>query len=316
MLQFRKYGSSPHKIVLVHGGPGAAGEMAPVAVQLACLSGVIEAFQTKMTIEEQVDELKEIIVSQASTPVYLIGFSWGAWLSILTASKYNNLVHKLILIGCGPLVQSYAAEVNTNRLCRLNAADRNRLNRIIAEFEQSENKTTANVYWELANVLSITDSYEPEDQPIPEINFNASIYKSIWPEAAELRESGRLLSFAAKIECFVGIIHGDYDPHPVAGVIDPLCGVLNKFDCHVLQQCGHKPWIEKHAAKEFYKILFGCISEMAQKTTQGTKAKNDSAPKLLNISTTKLLYNQSISEAKNQPSPPECGYGWQSKSEE
>jgi len=31
-LQVRKYGAAPFDIVLVHGGPGAAGEMATLAV--------------------------------------------------------------------------------------------------------------------------------------------------------------------------------------------------------------------------------------------------------------------------------------------
>jgi len=31
----RKYGNRPYEVALVHGGPGAAGEMAPVAKELS-----------------------------------------------------------------------------------------------------------------------------------------------------------------------------------------------------------------------------------------------------------------------------------------
>jgi hypothetical protein len=50
-------------------------------------------------------------------------------------------------------------------------------------------------------------------------------------------------------------IHGNYDPHPYAGVKEPLSQVLRDFKFILLQKCGHKPWIEKAAKEEFYRIL-------------------------------------------------------------
>mgnify|MGYP001123742900 CR=1 FL=1 len=42
----RRYGDAPYNIVVIHGGPGAPGEMAPVAKDLPLDYGVLEPFQT------------------------------------------------------------------------------------------------------------------------------------------------------------------------------------------------------------------------------------------------------------------------------
>jgi pimeloyl-ACP methyl ester carboxylesterase len=50
-------------------------------------------------------------------------------------------------------------------------------------------------------------------------------------------------------------IHGDYDPHPAAGVQRPLAAVLADFHFILLPRCGHRPWRERHARDTFYRIL-------------------------------------------------------------
>ena len=47
----RKYGSAPFNVAVVHGGPGAPGEMAPVARELSSFRGVLEPLQTATTVE-------------------------------------------------------------------------------------------------------------------------------------------------------------------------------------------------------------------------------------------------------------------------
>jgi pimeloyl-ACP methyl ester carboxylesterase len=78
----RKHGADPFAVVAVHGGPGAAGEMEPLARRLGGTRGVLEPMQTAMTVSRQVDELRSSVESEASRPVVLIGHSWGAWLEL------------------------------------------------------------------------------------------------------------------------------------------------------------------------------------------------------------------------------------------
>jgi pimeloyl-ACP methyl ester carboxylesterase len=87
------------------------------------------------------------------------------------------------------------------------------------------------------------------------------VFNSIWPEAAKLRESGKLLEIGKKIKCEVVAIHGDYDSHPFLGVKDPLTKVINTFKFILLEKCGHHPWFEKHAKDKFYEVLLGKINK-------------------------------------------------------
>jgi len=72
------YGSPPFSVALIHGGPGAPGEMAPVARELSSDIGVLEPLQSEKTIDGQVEELREVLETDAKLPVILVGYSWGA----------------------------------------------------------------------------------------------------------------------------------------------------------------------------------------------------------------------------------------------
>jgi hypothetical protein len=71
---------APFRVAVVHGGPGAAGELWPVARRLAATCGVLEPMQTATSVDGQAEELRIAIESHADLPVVLIGHSWGAWL--------------------------------------------------------------------------------------------------------------------------------------------------------------------------------------------------------------------------------------------
>ncbi|HYX51362.1 MAG TPA: alpha/beta hydrolase, partial [Ktedonobacteraceae bacterium] len=119
METFRKYGSSPYRVVVIHGGPGAAGSVAPVARTLGQTRGVLEPFQTARTLDGQIEELRLVVEHNATRPVILIGHSWGAWLSALVTATYPDLVRKLILIGSGPFEEQYVPMIGENRFKRL-----------------------------------------------------------------------------------------------------------------------------------------------------------------------------------------------------
>ena len=76
----RLYGNAPYKIVLVHGGPGAIGSLKGFARELNELSqmSVIEALQSKYSIDELLEELYNQIKDNCKEKVSLIGHSWGA----------------------------------------------------------------------------------------------------------------------------------------------------------------------------------------------------------------------------------------------
>lgn len=54
MKNLRIYGNAPFTVAVIHGGPGALGEMAPVAKELSHVWGTLEPLHTAKTIEGQI----------------------------------------------------------------------------------------------------------------------------------------------------------------------------------------------------------------------------------------------------------------------
>ena len=254
MKNLRTYGKPPFSIAAIHGGPGAGGEMAPVARELGSGWGVLEPLQTAPSLEEQIEELKTVLEKNGDLPVILIGFSWGAWLSFICTAHYPAFVKKLILIGSGSYEEKYAARIQETRLNRLSEEDRTEVKSLIEILNNpsAEDKTTP--FTRFGALCSKADAYDPIDES-EAIDFQVDIFQSVWKDASKLRRSGKLLDLAKHIKCPVVAIHGDYDSHPAEGVQKPLSAVLKDFRFILLKNCGHKPWIERKARSKFYEIL-------------------------------------------------------------
>ena len=253
----RKYGVPPFNIVVVHGGPGACGEMAPVARGLSSGFGVLEPLQTAITIDGQVKELEEAIKTHGSPPVVLVGHSWGAWLAFIFAAKNPSLVRKLVLVGSGPFEERYASEIMPARLSRLPENERNELALLLKKMESQGEKDSDAIMDRVGDLISKSDHFDPLPLEPEPVEFRPEVYQSVWPEASRLRQSGELLEMGKKITCPVVAIHGDHDPHPADGVRIPLEKVLKDFKFVLLEKCGHDPWLEKHAREKFFEVLKG-----------------------------------------------------------
>jgi pimeloyl-ACP methyl ester carboxylesterase len=222
--------------------------------------GILEPYQSEMTIDEQIEELKIQITNHTNEKVILVGYSWGAWLSFLFTAKYNGLVKKLILISSGPFEEKYVSQIMMNRLKRLNSVDKKRMKNILHQLNQEVIEDKQATLEEFKKILTKADYFDPlrQDEPIA---FDEKIYKKIWAEASQLRKSGALLKQAKNIQVDVTAIHGDYDPHPYQGVKEPLAEQLDHFKFILIEKCGHQPWIEKEAKDEFLNQLINVIDE-------------------------------------------------------
>jgi pimeloyl-ACP methyl ester carboxylesterase len=251
MRELRKHGKQPFLVAVIHGGPGAPGDMYSVARRLSKTSGVLEPLQTKSSISKLVNQLKKVIEKNVDKPLTLIGHSWGSWLSILFAAQYPSKVRKLILVGCAPLEQKYAKNIMENRLNRLSNSEKNRFSSLIETLQNKDKQKNIAV---LLEFFKKTDSYEPirvkENR-----SFSLKLHNLIWNEAENLRKTGQLLDYVDKITCPITIVHGKYDPHPLKGVIKPLEDRGRDVNLIVLEKCGHTPWTEKYAKKVFYTAI-------------------------------------------------------------
>ncbi|MGB2768190.1 MAG: alpha/beta hydrolase [Candidatus Zixiibacteriota bacterium] len=255
MASLRTYGKAPFRVAVIHGGPGAAGEMAPVARELASGWGVLEPLQTKASVEGQIEELRTVLQENGDPPVFLVGFSWGAWLSYLVAAHYPSLVKKVILVGSGPFEEKYVAGIETTRLSRLTEEERAEVESLYDILDDPSAPEKGEAFARFGALFSKADAYDPIKHESEAIDYRPDIFQSVWKEAAELRRSGKLVQLGKRIKCAVVAIHGDYDPHPAEGVQKPLSAILKSFRLILLPNCGHKPWIERQAKDRFYEIL-------------------------------------------------------------
>ena len=249
----RQYGTAPFCAAVVHGGPGGIGSAGGIAEGLAAASGcgVLEPLQSKYSIPELIAELHEQLA--ASSPLVLVGHSWGAWLAALYAAEHPERVARLVLVGSGPFETRYVPLIGERRLARLDGDERERLRFVLEELERTGNP---GLLGELGALCGKADDYAPiADLAEPPVDFDGDMYTKIWNEAAAMRESGELLRKISTLAVPLMVIHGESDPHPPEGVAEPLRAAGVPFEFHVLPQCGHTPWREIHAREQFFRLL-------------------------------------------------------------
>ncbi len=253
-----EHGKAPYNIAIVHGGPGAPGTVTEMARRLSEKRGVLEPFQTSVSVEGQIRELRSLLKKHAKMPLILVGHSWGAWLAFMFTAHYPSSVKKLVLVASGPFEEHYARSIMSTRLERLGEIGRQEYLHLSTSMNDpaAHNKTNALV--KFGKLLSDADSFDLES--MWEVNpvFCHDCYninKKVWEEAAYLRRSKKLLNMGKEIRCPVVAIHGDYDPHPFEGVKQSLSKVLDDFRFILLEYCGHYPWLERYASDEFYRLM-------------------------------------------------------------
>ena len=255
MENVRIYGMAPIDIAVIHGGPGAPGEMAPVARELSGSHGVLEPLQTASSLQGQIRELQAILERNGHLPVTLVGHSWGAMLSFIFAAQCPSLVKKLVLVSSGVFEDKYAERITGTRLSRLTEEEIVAVDSLSRTLDDPNATDKNRVFAELGNYISRADSFDPLPYESEIIECQYAIYQGVWKDAQEMRTNGRLLALGRQIHCPVLAIHGDYDPHPTAGVRTPLSSVLKDFTFILLEKCGHRPWLERAARDKFYGIL-------------------------------------------------------------
>lgn len=255
MGNVNQYGSGHPCVVLIHGGPGAPGELKPVGEELAQRDiGSIEPYQTADTLDGQIEELKVQIESCCSKPLCLLGYSWGSMLALLTAATYPHLANKVILVSSACFDEESASKIRSKRLSRLSTAERKMLEECLLSLNNTPEQGTVKYSEMLQDLLLKSDCYDPISRG-EKVALQTDIYKAVWLQAVELRKKGELLKRIAAYHGPVLALHGDYDPHPSSGIKIPLENTLSQFSFIELPNCGHIPWIERTAAPIFFDLL-------------------------------------------------------------
>ena len=247
------HGSPPYRIAVVHGGPGACGSLARMAEELSrrMNRGVLEPIQAAGTLEELTDELYgQLQTFSPAEQVSLVGHSWGGWLSVLCAAKYPRKVASLVLVGCAPFEDRYVPKILENRLGKLPLGERSCFTRLLEKLSggaSEEEIRQVEAFVERTDNVCLLPS-ERDSSGI----FRGDVYASIWEQAADWRTRGLLVGKLEEIVCPVYVIHGQDDPHPLEGVVEPLSRRGVRYQVQVLKNCGHSPFREKDAHADFF----------------------------------------------------------------
>ncbi|QOR36350.1 alpha/beta hydrolase [Clostridium sp. 'deep sea'] len=260
-MNLRKYGTAPYKVAVVHGGPGGAGSMKPVALELSKYFGVLEPLQTAMSVEGQITELMQVLEENCKEPITLIGHSWGAMLIYMFAAKHKHLVKKIIMVSSGAVEEKYYPDLCQNREDRLTEAEREELSCLKKKFSNpTSNKNMNEIFARFGKLMGKLDTYDSVETEKNTSMISYEIFNKVWPQAHAMRKSGEMAKMGKQINCPVIAIHGDYDSHPIEGIRDSLKNIVKDFTFYELKKCGHTPWVERWAKEQFYKIILSCIN--------------------------------------------------------
>ncbi len=256
IMKFRKYGENMPQMVLIHGGPGACGELSPLAQTLSEKVSVLEPLLTPPSLTQQLIELEHLIRTYCKNPIILLGHSAGALLSYIFTAQNPVLIKKLILVGSGCFEEPCAKDIMKTRLARLDLHDKKEVLSLIKILENPtiQNK---NIYFKkLGDLIEKADSFDTISTEKSSMTYSFKTYEIVWNEFVEIRRTGALLSYGKNIHCPVIAIHGEYDPHPSEKIRKSLLTVLTDFHFILLKKCGHRPWLEKSSAKTFLQIIY------------------------------------------------------------
>jgi pimeloyl-ACP methyl ester carboxylesterase len=255
-MRVREYGESGPLVLVLHGGPAAPGEMAPVARGLSDKFRVLEPFQrgsgaTPLTVARHIADLHELIASRLEeSPPAVVGFSWGAMLALAHAAAHPADAGCLVLVGCGTFDETARGRLRATVESRTSDALRARLDRLAAEYADPDDLLRAQ---HTATLPVYSHDLLGSDTEAEALDARA--HRQTWDDMLRLQREGVYPAAFASLRLPVLMIHGAEDPHPGHMVYESLTPYVPTIEYVEIERCGHYPWLEHAAKGTFFSIL-------------------------------------------------------------
>ena len=261
-MKTREYGDDGRTVIVLHGGPGAAGYMAPVARELAHHFHVLEPFQrgsgdTPLTVMRHVRDLRELIESRcgAVRPA-IVGSSWGAMLSLAFAAEHPTLCGPLVLIGCGTFDLQARARMNRIIDERMSDALQDRLVLLETEVPDADERLK-----QTGALLEPLYAVAPLSSGLGDVECDGRAFHETWNDMLRQQQNGTYPAAFGTIDVPVLMLHGAEDPHPGTMIRDSLLPFVPQLEYVEWSRCGHYPWIERGVRVEFFRTLKGWLDD-------------------------------------------------------
>ncbi len=241
-LLTRRYGDSGPAVIVIHGGPGAPGHMAPVARALAGRFRVVEPFQRGASVAGHIAGLRETVELVEGSSAALVGSSWGAMLALAFAAAHPEMAGPIVLVGCGTF----------------ETASRARLHDLVAERTPSGPVPESPA--DRARWLLPAYSYDLECEDLEIAAFHQRDHDESWADMLRLQATGVYPAAFAAIRSPVLMLHGAADPHPGRMILESLRPHIPAIEYREWERCGHYPWLERHAREKFFAVLIDWLA--------------------------------------------------------
>jgi len=250
-LHYQTQGSG-EPLVIIHGGPGMddrylfpgmdeLGENYRLISYNQRGSGKSAADLDTMMInvDQYVDDLEGFRKAMGLDKVNLLGHSWGGLLAMKYAIKHPERLTSLILVSTAGADESVGLESQGIMMQRLSPEDQQAYFQMLSDGHLNSLEgiqLLSKIHWkpyvyDQAHLSLIKDAYS-ENMPLIQHHINKSL------KGYDLH--GQL----SKIRTPTLIIHGDYDPIPLAAA-EQIHRAIPGSKFEVIKECGHFPFIEQ-----------------------------------------------------------------------
>ncbi len=258
-MHVRSYGASGPVVIVLHGGPAAVGEAAPLARGLADSFRVLEPWQRgsgaeRLSVARHVADLHEVVGtwSPDARPA-LVGESWGAMLALAYAAAHPDSPGPIVLIGCGTFDPQARARLRAILEERMDDDLRQRLDRLPEEYPDPGARLRKQ--FELTEPLYLFDPIPLEPNEQATLPFDVRAHTETWEDMLRLQREGVYPAAFSVIRSPVLMLHGAYDPHPGPMIRASLEPYLPQLEYRAWEHCGHSPWRERKVRDEFFAVL-------------------------------------------------------------
>ncbi len=252
----RTYGEGGAVVVVLHGGPGAAGYMAPVCRELSPWFRVVEPLQRMseeepLTVARHVHDVREVIASYGGMwrPA-LLGHSWGAMLALAYAAEYPETICSLVLVGCGTYDPCARAAFESAVQRRLSPLIRMRLRYATRRIADPDAR-----FCVVGRLLEPVYSYDLLPHGDETEYYDARGFEESWQDMVHLQRAGVYPAAFSRITVPVLMVHGAHDPYAGRQIFECLRTVMPQMEYVEFSHCGHYPWLERHAREAFFGLV-------------------------------------------------------------
>ncbi|MCA8939878.1 MAG: alpha/beta hydrolase [Planctomycetes bacterium] len=244
------------KVLVLHGGPAAAGSAVGLAQGLAPEFQALEPWQrgaseTPLSVAQHIADL-DALVDWLADPVKLIGESWGAMLALAYAAAHPAKVQRLGVIACGTFDLESRAEMKRLIDQRVGEAGR-------AEMVAIEASTLDPAAKQIAKYRVVLRAYDVDCEPPRELGedepFDKKAHGESWEDMLRLQAEAVYPQAFTSIGCATALFHGDFDPHPGPMIRDSLRPFIPQLEYFGFANAGHSLDRERGVREAFFARL-------------------------------------------------------------